>query len=157
MRSCLDVSQKPARATGTPWGHVSSGCIYTGAHEKTALSSLKRTRPTSPSARTTARSIPAPKPWERKSLQRQARQCLPLAPAHPLRQHRQPAQLPHQADALRQPTRSEPTVSHNSDEFVAVTFACWEKHIPFGTYNVTNPGYVTTREVVELIQASGRL
>jgi dTDP-4-dehydrorhamnose reductase len=41
------------------------------------------------------------------------------------------------------------------NEFVAATFACWEKHIPFGTYNVTNPGYVTTREVVELIQASG--
>ena len=40
-------------------------------------------------------------------------------------------------------------------EFVAATFACWEKRIPFGTYNVTNPGKVTTREVVELIKASG--
>ena len=41
------------------------------------------------------------------------------------------------------------------DEFVAATFACWEKRVPFGTYNVTNPGYVTTREVVELIKESG--
>src|SRR5690606_30712238 len=40
-------------------------------------------------------------------------------------------------------------------EFVAATFACWEKRIPFGTYNVTNPGHVTTREVVDLIKASG--
>ncbi len=40
-------------------------------------------------------------------------------------------------------------------EFVAATFACWEKRVPFGTYNVTNPGSVTTREVVDLIRQSG--
>jgi dTDP-4-dehydrorhamnose reductase len=40
-------------------------------------------------------------------------------------------------------------------EFVAATFACWEKRVPFGTYNVTNPGHVTTREVVALIKESG--
>jgi dTDP-4-dehydrorhamnose reductase len=40
-------------------------------------------------------------------------------------------------------------------EFVAATFACWEKRIPFGTYNVTNPGRVTTHEVVDLIKKSG--
>jgi hypothetical protein len=27
--------------------------------------------------------------------------------------------------------------------------------VPFGTYNVTNPGHVTTREVVDLIRKSG--
>jgi dTDP-4-dehydrorhamnose reductase len=41
------------------------------------------------------------------------------------------------------------------EEFVAATFACWEKRVPFGTYNVTNPGSVTTRRVVELIEESG--
>lgn len=41
------------------------------------------------------------------------------------------------------------------DEFVAATFACWEKRIPFGIYNITNPGYVTTREVVDMIIESG--
>ena len=41
------------------------------------------------------------------------------------------------------------------EEFVAATFACWEKHVPFGTYNVTNPGHVTTHEVVDLIKKSG--
>ena len=40
-------------------------------------------------------------------------------------------------------------------EFVAATFACWEKRVPFGTYNVTNPGHVTTREVVDLIKKAG--
>ena len=41
------------------------------------------------------------------------------------------------------------------NEFVAATFACWEKRIPFGLYNVTNPGEVTTHEVVDLIKQAG--
>lgn len=41
------------------------------------------------------------------------------------------------------------------DEFVAATFACWEQRVPFGTYNVTNPGDVTTHDVVELIRKTG--
>ena len=41
------------------------------------------------------------------------------------------------------------------DEFVRATWECWEKRVPFGIYNVTNPGSVTTREVVDLIKQSG--
>ena len=41
------------------------------------------------------------------------------------------------------------------DDFVQATLECWQKRVPFGTYNVTNPGHVTTREVVDLIRQSG--
>ena len=41
------------------------------------------------------------------------------------------------------------------DDFVAATLACWEKRVPFGIYNVTNPGAVTTRKVVEMIKEEG--
>ena len=41
------------------------------------------------------------------------------------------------------------------EEFVESTFACWEKRVPFGIYNITNPGYVTTRGVVDLIKKTG--
>jgi dTDP-4-dehydrorhamnose reductase len=40
-------------------------------------------------------------------------------------------------------------------EFVGATLECWEKRVPFGIYNVTNPGFATTREVVDLILESG--
>lgn len=43
------------------------------------------------------------------------------------------------------------------DEFVRACCLCWEKRIPFGTYNVVNPGSVTTREVAEMIEKSGLL
>jgi dTDP-4-dehydrorhamnose reductase len=49
---------------------------------------------------------------------------------------------------------AENSISH-LDEFAAATFKCWEHRVPFGTYNVTNPGRVTTREIVQLIVESG--
>ena len=57
---------------------------------------------------------------------------------------------------LRYPRLLEATNSISQlEEFCAATFACWEKRVPFGIYNVTNPGHVTTREVVDLIRQSG--
>lgn len=43
------------------------------------------------------------------------------------------------------------SVSHRAD-FVKACLDTWEQRVPFGTYNVTNPGYVTTRHVVDLIE-----
>jgi len=59
---------------------------------------------------------------------------------------------------MRYPRLLEATNSISQlQEFVAATFACWEKRVPFGTYNVTNPGQVTTRQVVDHILKSGVL
>jgi dTDP-4-dehydrorhamnose reductase len=43
------------------------------------------------------------------------------------------------------------SISHRGD-FVRACLDLWERRAPFGTYNVTNPGFVTTREVVALIE-----
>ena len=43
------------------------------------------------------------------------------------------------------------SISHRAD-FVKACLDLWERRAPFGTYNVTNPGFVTTRHVVELIE-----
>lgn len=43
------------------------------------------------------------------------------------------------------------SVSHRED-FAKAALDLWERRAPFGTYNVTNPGFVTTRHVVELIE-----
>ena len=43
------------------------------------------------------------------------------------------------------------SLSHRSD-FVRACLDMWERHSPFGTYNLTNPGAVTTRQVVAKIQ-----
>ena len=43
------------------------------------------------------------------------------------------------------------SISHRAD-FVKACLDTWELRAPFGTYNVTNPGYVTTRHVVEQVE-----
>ena len=43
------------------------------------------------------------------------------------------------------------SISHRAD-FVKACLDTWKLRAPFGIYNVTNPGFVTTRHVVEQIQ-----
>ena len=46
------------------------------------------------------------------------------------------------------------SVSH-LDDFVTSCLACFAKQVPYGTYNLTNPGSITTREVVAELQRAG--
>ncbi|MEW6161667.1 MAG: sugar nucleotide-binding protein [Verrucomicrobiota bacterium] len=43
------------------------------------------------------------------------------------------------------------SLSHRGD-FVRACLDLWERQAPFGIYNVTNPGYISTREVVKLME-----
>jgi dTDP-4-dehydrorhamnose reductase len=43
------------------------------------------------------------------------------------------------------------SLSHRAD-FVAGCVALWQKRAAYGIYNVTNPGFVTSRQVVEMMQ-----
>jgi dTDP-4-dehydrorhamnose reductase len=43
------------------------------------------------------------------------------------------------------------SVSHRAD-FARACLDLWERRAPFGIYNVTNPGWVTTRQVVERVR-----
>jgi UDP-glucose 4,6-dehydratase len=43
------------------------------------------------------------------------------------------------------------SISHRAD-FAAACIELWERSAPFGIYNVTNPGFVTTRHVVRSIE-----
>src|SRR5665213_2898245 len=43
------------------------------------------------------------------------------------------------------------SISHRAD-FVRACLDLWKLRAPFGTYNITNPGFVTTRHVVEAIE-----
>jgi dTDP-4-dehydrorhamnose reductase len=38
------------------------------------------------------------------------------------------------------------------DEFVAAALGCYQERLPYGTYHMTNPGAITAREIVALIQ-----
>jgi dTDP-4-dehydrorhamnose reductase len=48
------------------------------------------------------------------------------------------------------------SLSHRGD-FVRACLDLWERRAPFGIYNVTNPGAVTTRQVIERMQRVRKL
>ncbi|MSU51168.1 MAG: NAD-dependent epimerase/dehydratase family protein [Opitutus sp.] len=137
---------------GVPWGHVSSGCIYTGARpdgsgftETDTPNFTFRTNNCSFYSGTKAlgEEVLAGKPnlflW---------RLRIPFNHIDSPRNYL--------TKLLRYQRLLEATNSISQlEEFCAATLACWEKRVPFGTYNVTNPGQVTTHEVVELIKQAG--
>ncbi len=139
-------------AAGVPWGHVSSGCIYTGKlpdgtgfTETDAPNFTFRQNNCSYYSGTKAlgEDILAGRPdvfiW---------RLRIPF-------DHREgPRNYLTKLMRYQSLLEAENSISQ-LHEFVTATFACWEKRVPFGIYNVTNPGYVTTREVVDLILESG--
>src|SRR5437667_115775 len=43
------------------------------------------------------------------------------------------------------------SISHRG-EFASACLDLWKRRAPFGIYNITNPGFVTTRHVVELVE-----
>ena len=139
-------------AANVPWGHVSSGCIYSGARpdgtgfkEEDTPNFTFRTNHCSFYSGT-------------KALGEEVLAGTPNVYVWRLRIPFNEVDNPRNylTKLIRYQRLLEATNSISQlDEFVAATFACWERRIPFGTYNVTNPGHVTTREVVELIQASG--
>ena len=106
-----------------PWGHVSSGCIFTGSRpDGTGFTED-----------------------DEPNFSFRTDNCSFYSGTKALGE-----------EVLRYQTLLEAENSISQlHEFVAATFACWEKRVPFGTYNVTNPGHVTTREVVDHIKASG--
>jgi dTDP-4-dehydrorhamnose reductase len=43
------------------------------------------------------------------------------------------------------------------NEFVKSCFSCWRLKIPFGIYNMTNPGFMSTKEVVDMAKKIGKI
>ena len=137
---------------GVPWGHVSSGCIYTGCRpdgsgftEKDEPNFTFRQNNCSFYSGTKALGEEVLKGVDNVYIWR-----LRIPFDHRDGPRNYITKLL-RYDQLLDATNS---ISHLG-EFVASTFACWEKQVPFGIYNVTNSGQITARQVVDLIQKSG--
>jgi dTDP-4-dehydrorhamnose reductase len=142
--ACMDV--------GIPWGHVSSGCIFTGARADgngfTETDTPNFTFRTNNCSFYSGTKALGEEVLAGKTQVYVWRLRIPFDNVDNPRNYL--------TKLLRYQRLLEATNSISQlEEFCAATFACWEKRVPFGTYNVTNPGQVTTHEVVELINQSG--
>ena len=139
-------------AAGVPWGHVSSGCIYTGCRPD-GSGFTEEDEPNFTFRQNNCSFYSGTKALGEEVLQKYEnvyiwRLRIPFDHRDGSRNYITKLL---RYDQLLDATNS---ISHLG-EFVASTFACWEKQVPFGIYNVTNPGKITARQVVDLIQHSG--
>jgi dTDP-4-dehydrorhamnose reductase len=145
------VAQACAEA-GVPWGHVSSGCIYSG--DGPGGNGFTELDPPN----FTFRAGPCSFYSGTKGLGEEVLAGQPSLFIWRLRIPFDSVDNPRNylAKLMRYSRLLEATNSISQlDEFVEATLACWTRRVPFGVYNVTNPGRVTTREVVDLIRRSG--
>jgi len=161
--------------TGIPWGHVSSGCIYSGAKvfENGALRTEKDF--TKPELRALVANNPAAirgftetdvpnfsfrdQPCSfysgTKALGEEA--MAGLGQSYVWRLRIPFDEFDNKRNYLSKVQRypkvydNVNSISHRAD-YVKACLDTWELRAPFGIYNVTNPGFVTTRLVVETLE-----
>ena len=162
-------------AAGISWGHVSSGCIYNGAKIVINVQSRMEKNLARPDIRSLAEKSPeairgfteADRPnfsfrdppcslySGSKALAEEAiagigqnyswRLRIPFDEMDGARNYLSKVQrYPKVYDNVN-------SISHRGD-YVRACLDLLERHAPFGTYNVTNPGFITTRRVVEMIK-----
>lgn len=141
LRSACEMIDKP-------FGQVSSGCIFTGAHDDG--SGFTEEEAPNFSFRTDNCSFYSGSKALGEEVLADCETCyvwrlrIPFNEVDSSRNYLSKVQ---RYDRLLEATNS---LSH-LDDFAAACIQSWTDHIPFGVYNVTNTGSVTTRQVTELI------
>ena len=162
-------------AAGVPWGHVSSGCIYAGAKisdggkirtekdmTQPAIRALLEKTPAAIHGFTETdvpnfsfRDLPCSFYSGTKALGEEA--ILGLGQSYVLRLRIPFDEFDNARNYLSKVQRYSKvydnvnSISHRAD-FVRACLDTWKLRVPFGTYNVTNPGFVTTAHVVTQIE-----
>jgi len=161
--------------TGIPWGHVSSGCIFSGAkvevrgqtriEKDLTRPDLRRLVDESPKAihgyaesdepNFSFRSPPCSFYSGAKGLGEEAIQNLPSTYVWRLRipfdEFDNARNYLSKVQRYRRVYDNVNSISHRGD-FVGACLDLLQKKAPCGTYNLTNPGFITTRQVVALVQ-----
>jgi len=160
---------------GIPYGHVSSGCIYSGAKIVTNGHTRIERDLTKPDAQTlleknrgafqgfsetdepnfTFRQPPCSFYSGTKALAEEALRGVGQGYIWRLRipfdRFDNPRNFLSKLRNYAKVYQNVNSLSHRAD-YVGACLDLWQKRAPYGTYNVTNPGFVTSRQVVELMQ-----
>lgn len=160
---------------GIPFGHVSSGCIYTGA--KVVIDGKERVEPdlTIPEEQELVRHHPedirgfteedepnftfrrppcsfysGTKALAEESIKQIGRNYI-WRLRIPFDHLDNPRNYLSKVQNYAKVYDNVNSLSHRGD-FVSACLDLWSKKAPFGIYNVTNSGFITTRHVIDLIQ-----
>ncbi|MCO8120688.1 sugar nucleotide-binding protein [Stieleria sp. TO1_6] len=134
---------------GIPFGHVSSGCIFTGSRPDG--SGFNEQDPPNFSFRTNNCSFYSGTKALGEELLADCDSCYVWRLRIPFNQVDSPRN--YLTKLMSYPRLLQATNSLTQlDEFARVCVQSWQNRIPFGTYNVVNSGSITTQQVTELIR-----
>jgi len=183
VAGCILLPQVIAHACEVariPWGHVSSGCIYSGAKIRAAGKIRVEKDMTRPELRAliektpeficgftendtpnfSFRDLPCSFYSGCKALAEEAiagsGQYYSWRLRIPFDEYDGPRNYLSKVQRYAKVYDNVNSVSHRG-EFARACLDLWQRRAPFGVYNVTNPGFITTRRVVELVQGILRL
>lgn len=148
------IVRQACEEAGVPWGHVSSGCIYSGRRAEGG--GFREDDPPNFSFRTDNCSFYSGTKALGEEVLAGARDCFVWRLRIPFDNVDNPRNYLTKLMRYQRLLEAENSISQ-LDEFCAATLACWERRLPFGVYNVTNPGAIWTHEIVERILALGVL
>ncbi len=158
--------------TSTPWGHISSGCIYHGAKfiddkgtRIVAGAELRQRFAESPEKifgytewdepNFSFRNAPCNFYSGTKTLAEEAVRGVGdvylWRPGMPFNERSEPRNFLWRIQNYQKVFDGVNSLSH-LDDFVRACLDLWERQAPFGVYNMSNPGAVLTRQVIEMIQ-----
>jgi dTDP-4-dehydrorhamnose reductase len=135
-----------------PWGHVSSGCIFTG--RRNDGDGFREEDPPNFSFRQNNCSFYSGCKALGEEVLDGAEQCYIWRLRIPFENTGNPRNYLQKVMSYDRLLDAENSLS-NLHEFVAACVDSFRLKIPYGVYNLTNPGSVTTKDVVELIRRSG--
>jgi dTDP-4-dehydrorhamnose reductase len=162
-------------ATGIPWGHVSSGCIYSGAKVTTGGRTRAEKDMTQPELRALVEKSPkaihgftetdppnfsfrdGPCSFYSGTKAMGEEAIAGIGKSYVWRLRIPFDEIDGARNYLSKVQRYSKvydnvnSISHRAD-YVKACLDLWKLRAPFGTYNVTNPGFVRTRQVVERIE-----
>jgi len=155
---CLDgngvlpgIVRQACEQAEIPWGHVSSGCIFTG--RRSDGGGFREEDTPNFSFRQNNCSFYSGCKALGEEVLAGAQRCYIWRLRIPFENTANPRNYLQKVMSYQRLLDAENSLSHLG-EFVAACVDSFRLNIPFGTYNLTNPGSVTTREVVELIKKS---
>ncbi len=139
---------------GVAWGHVSSGCIYNGA--KPDGSGFREDDEPNFSFRAPPCSFYSGSKALGEEVLADAPHCYIWRLRIPFDEFNSPRNYLSKLMDYERLLDARNSLSQ-LDEFVRATWQLWTAEAEFGTYNVTNPGSITAREIVALIEECGVL
>ena len=135
-----------------PWGHVSSGCIYTGSRPD-GTGFLEDDIPNFDFRHNNCSFYSGTKALGEETL-KGAEDCYIWRLRIPFDERNNPRNYLTKLLTYEWLLDAENSVSQRF-EFIDACLNCFEKGIPSGVYNVTNPGAISAREITDIMKTHG--